>query len=245
MSWPFGPFGPRPRARLTPPPDLAARWACPVGTTARPCAPLCSRCCVGPACQALRLCIATYGRVSPVSPFPPFFSPQLHPTPAVPTSTRIMATIMSWGISPLAVISSSCSPHFTTFPSQFLSPSPVVPRPSSARSAIVRAISEPRDHLRCHLCTCHARSTVALPSSFLVELHRGWEPPIPFPSFLSPTHSPLPSLSLPVCAWGRCHAKEASSPSDPRRPTRPWPSPLADPGHDAPRRARARRGRRS
>jgi hypothetical protein len=74
---------------------------------------------------------------------------------------------------PPTVISSSCSPHSATFPSQFFSPTPVVPRRSSPRSVAVRAIVDPRDHLRRCRCTCRARSTATLPLSYSVELQRG------------------------------------------------------------------------
>jgi hypothetical protein len=48
-----------------------------------------------------------------------------------------------------------------------------------------------------------------------------------------------------VCAWGSCRAEDASSPSNPRRPTHPKTSPFADSCQGTPLQARAGGRRRS
>jgi hypothetical protein len=66
----------------------------------------------------------------------------------------------------------------------------------------------------------------------------------PSPLSLPRSSSPLFSAIVGV-RLGPLHAEEASSPSNPRRPTYPWSSPFANPDHGTPRRARAGGGRRS
>jgi hypothetical protein len=150
LSRPFGPFGSRPHARLTPPGStLAARWACPVGATSWPRAPLLSLSCRTRLLGASLAHIATYGRVPPVSSSP-LSSPPPRPVPVMPTSTRIVATVGSRGITPPPPRRSSPTPTCLIPPHSPTNSSPLHPScltevhrgaPSSAQLLSLRITS--------------------------------------------------------------------------------------------------------
>jgi hypothetical protein len=166
----FGPFSPQSRP-ASPLPRTRCHVGPPYWHRRAPVRASSLSCRGGPACQAPR------SRARPLTSWfhlsAPPSSPQPPSTPAVPTSTWIVATTMSRGITPLTVNPSPCSPHFAIAPSQPLSPALAMPRRSLPRSTVVRAFIEPRGHQSHHLCACRVRNAVALLLSCSAELHSG------------------------------------------------------------------------